>query len=246
MLSPRFSASRAALLVLGLLLCLSGYGPVAAQDNAALVKGAEEAGQNLGRQLSSGSVSATWTGMGLVSGDMVDLEISNDGDQPQTFRFVPGIVLEDPGQQVQPILLEERLEFTLQPGETVKKRMRGYCLDFSKNPPAADATEDYAVAEDLTEYRAAVAVLYGGLRLQSQDKLKPVLRPLIHRTVVTQRAVWAVQGGDNPNSREELKTDIDKERRNNTALFPEGQLDCLSRRLWNDVQKIMAEAEANE
>ena len=220
--------------------------PSMAQSNTVIVGGVQGASQTLRGQLDSGQASAVWTGLGLVSGDMVDLQMTNNSATPQTYRFVPGMVLEDPGKQVQPIMLDENLEFTLQPGESVKKTMRGYCLDFSKEPPAAESKEDYEVAVDLADYKAAIAVLYGGLRLDGEDKLKPVLRPLIHRTVTTQRAVWAVLGGKNPDSKDDLRDDIENEIRYNSSIFPEGQTDCLSQRLWNDVQKIMAEAKGNE
>lgn len=215
-------------------------------NNSSLVNNVEQASQNFRRQVDGGQATADWTGLGLVSGDMVDLDLTNRGASAQSFRFVPGMVLEDPGKQVQPILLDENLNFTLEPGESVKRRMRGYCLDYSKSPPASQSKEDYVMAVNLDAYRQAIAVLYSGLRLAQEDKLKPVMRPLVHRTITTQRAVWAVIGGDNPTTREELREEIEAELRANSSLFPEGQLECLSQRLWSDVQNIMIEAKANE
>ncbi len=215
-------------------------------NNGSLVNNVEQASQSFRQQVDGGQATAEWTGLGLVSGDMVDLDLTNRGASTQSFRFVPGMVLEDPGKQVQPILLDENLNFTLEPGESIKRRMRGYCLDYSKSPPASQSKEDYVMAVNLDAYRQAIAVLYGGLRLAQEDKLKPVLRPLVHRTITTQRAVWAVMGGDNPATREELREEIEAELRANSSLFPEGQLECLSQRLWSDVQNIMMEAKANE
>lgn len=220
--------------------------PLMAQSNGALVAGVQGASGALRAQLSGGQASAVWTGLGLVSGDMVDLQLTNLSGSPQTFRFVPGMVLSDPGQQAQPIMLDENLEFTLRPGETVKRKMRGYCLDFAKEPPAAGQEQNYEVPADIDSYRAAVAVLYSALRLEGEDKLHPVLRPQMHRTVTTQRAMWAALGGKNPDSKEDLRRDIEKEIGQNSSIFPTGQLDCLSQRLWSDVQQIMAEAQANE
>lgn len=221
-------------------------GPLLAQTNTTLVGGVQGASSAFRSQTQGGQASAIWTGLGLVSGDMLDLQLTNSSGTPQTFRFVPGMVLSDPGQQAQPIMLDENLEFTLNPGETVKKRMRGYCLDFSKEPPAAGKEQNYEVALDLDEYRAAIAVLYSALRLEGEDKLHPVLRPRIHRTITTQRAVWAILGGKNPDSKEDLRRDIEKEIGQSSSIFPAGQMDCLSQRLWSDVQQIMAEAQANE
>ena len=229
-----------------LLLSLVVTVPAQEANNGAIVNNVEQASQAFRQQVDSGRASADWTGLGLVSGDMVDLDLSNEGDAPQSFRFVPGMVLEDPGKQVQPILLDENLNFTLEPGESVKRRMRGYCLDYTKSPPASQSKEDYVMAVNLDAYENAIAVLYSGLRLERSQRLKPVLRPLVHRTVTTQRAVWAVMGGENPDSREDLREEIEAELRANSSLFPEGQLECLSQRLWSDVQNIMMEAKANE
>lgn len=197
---------------------------------------------NFRGQVDGGGATVKWTGMGLVSGDMVDMELTNTSNAPMRFRFVPGMVLEDPGRQVQPVLLEENLKFTLEPGETVKRRLRGYCLDYSKEPPAAETEEDYEVAVDLNEYQRPIKVLYTGLRLDREQKLKPVLRPLVHRTVVIQRGVWAVLGGENPNSEDELEKDLEDEIKYRSAIFPEGQINCLSERIWADVQRVMSES----
>lgn len=229
-----------------LLFMLAGFllgAPVLAQADSAPVQTVLETSRAFRGQVDSGQASVQWTGLGLVSGDMVDMELTNTSDSPQQFRFVPGMILQDPGKRVQPVLLEESLSFTLQPGETVKRRMRGYCLDYSKEPPASGDQEDYQVATDLSGYERAVNVLYRGLDLERRQKLKPVLRPLVHRTVVIQRAIWAVLGGENPATEDELKKDLEDEIRYRSSIFPEGQLDCLSRRIWSDVQQIVDSGE---
>jgi hypothetical protein len=213
---------------------------VLAQDGTAL-QTVQSVSQQFRSKIDTGDASVEWTGLGLVSGDMVDMELTNDSGTAQEFRFVPGMILQDPGKKVQPIVLEENLQFTLEPGETVKRRMRGYCLDYSKEPPAADTKEDYEVDPDLEGFERVVTVLYNGLELDRDQKLKPVLRPLTYRTVVIQRAIWAVLGGENPGSEEELKDDLEDEIRYRSSVFPEGQLNCLSERIWADVQKVMAE-----
>lgn len=216
-------------------------GQVHGQEASSALQTVIAVSQEFRSKVDSGSANVQWTGLGLVSGDMVDMELTNDSSAAQTFRFVPGMILQDPGKKVQPIVLEENLSFSLEPGETVKRRMRGYCLDYSKEPPAADTKEDYEVTPDLSGYEDVVAVLYNGLRLDRDQKLRPVLRPLTYRTVVIQRAIWAVLGGENPGTEEELKDDLEDEIRYRSSIFPEGQLDCLSERIWADVQKVMAE-----
>lgn len=222
-----------------LIVSLWTLSPISAQVDTAVVQGVVEASRVFHQQVTTSNVEVKWVGLGIISGDMVDMELHNGSDSAAAFRFVPGMVLQDPGKRVQPIMLEENLSFTLEPGETVKRRMRGYCLDYSKEPPASGELEDYQVATDISEYEEAVSVLYRGLELDRDEKLKPVLRPLIHRTVVIQRAIWAVLGGENPDSKEELKKDLEDEVRYRSSIFPEGQLDCLSSRIWSDVQQIL-------
>jgi hypothetical protein len=223
------------------LFCFLLFGQVFAQDGAGTLQSVQDLSRQFRAEVDNGGASVVWTGLGLVSGEMVDMELTNNGDAPQGFRFVPGMILQDPGKSVQPIVLEESLSFTLEPGETVKRRMRGYCLDYSKEPPAVDTEEDYEMITDLSGYERVVEVLYNGLQLDRDQELKPVLRPLVYRTVVIQRAIWAVLGGENPGTEDDLKDDLEEEIRYRSSIFPEGQLDCLSERIWADVQKVMAE-----
>lgn len=215
-------------------------GTALGQDSGSALQTVRSTSQQFRNQVDTGKADVSWTGLGLVSGDMVDMELTNTSDSAQSFRFVPGMILQDPGKKVQPIALEENLSFDLEPGESVTRRMRGYCLDYSKEPPAADTKEDYQITPDLSGYEQVVSVLYNGLRLDRDQKLKPVLRPLTHRTVVIQRAIWAVLGGDNPGTEDELQEDLEEEIRYRSSIFPEGQLDCLSQRIWTDVQKVMS------
>lgn len=222
-----------------LLLGFLFLAPAGAQVDSAAVQGVVQVSRQFRGQIDGNQADVKWTGLGLVSGDMVDMQLTNTSNSPQTFRFIPGMVLQDPGKRVQPVMLEENLSFTLQPGETVKRRMRGYCLDYSKEPPATGNQEDYQVATDLSEYERAVSVLYHGLELDKEKKLKPVLRPLVHRTVVIQRAIWASLGGENPGTKEDLQKDLEDEIRYRSSVFPEGQMDCLSSRIWSDVQQVL-------
>lgn len=226
-------------LITACLLTLIVAAPTLAQVDIVAVQSVLEASRIFRGQVDSDIADVKWIGLGLISGDMVDMELTNTSNTPQTFRFVPGMILQDPSDNVQPIMLEESLEFTLQPGETIRRRMRGYCLDYGKEPPASGAETGYEVLVDLTNYEMAITVLYRGLQLDRDQKLKPVLRPLIHRTVVIQRAIWATLGGGNPGSKEDLREDLEDEIRYRSSIFPEGQLDCLSSRIWSDVQQVM-------
>ncbi len=233
---------RAAPFALLLLLFWSAL-PVPAQSTIASVQAASVA---LAGQLASAEIEVSFEGLGLVSGEMVDMTLTNSGQSEATLRFVPGMVLDDPTGQVQPIMLEESVELTLEPGESIRKTLRAYCLDHSKDAPSGAAAENYELATDLLQYEPAIDVIYAGLELERAQKLRPVLRPVAHRTVVLQRSIWASVGEKNPKSRQELAGDIRQEIATaNNALFAPEQVDCLSKRIWSDVQRILQAAGPN-
>ncbi len=226
------------LAILALVLVL--FFPALGQNLAGSVQASS---QVLSQQLSAGNLDVSFQGLGLVSGEMVDMTVTNNGSEPVTLEFLPGMVLDDPSGKVQPIMLEEAFKMTVEPGETVGKTLRGYCLDHSKDAPSGNAAENYELATDLEQYTPAIEVLYSGLKLDRAQKLKPVLRPRLHRTVVLQRSIWASVGEKNPKTQEELASDIQREiATQNSMLFPLDQVDCLSERLWADVQRVMQEA----
>ena len=48
-------------------------------------------------------------------------------------------------------------------------------------------------------------------------------------------------GGENPDGEDDLKDVLEDEIRYRSSIFPQGQLNCLSERIWSDVQKVMAD-----
>ncbi len=183
-----------------------------------------------------------WTGKGTVAGEMLDATFTNNGKGALTVDIVPGIVLTDKEQKAQPIMLEDTLKFTLQPGESTSMPLRGYCLDFELDPPAMGAGVDYEVAQDVSRYETAIRNLWAGLRLDRDGGFKPVLKPLMHRTIVIQRSIWASLGGNNPTTVEKLDEDLRDDTAQAGLEYSNQKVRFLTNRIWDDVEKTQAAA----
>lgn len=189
-------------------------------------------------QAQEAGLDISWTGLGQVAGEMVDATFTNNSSQPMEIKLIPGIVLTDSQEESQPIMLEDHVVFTLQPGESTPIRnIRAYCLDHSKEPPALGKGVDYKVATDLTQYESAIQHLWAGLRLDSTGKFQPVLKPLQHRTVVIQRAIWASLGSPNPESMDKLQSDLEADVKAGNHPFSGDKVKWLAEQLWRDVKQ---------
>lgn len=227
---------KTALVVLWLALAPLAY----AQDGSA-VSTVKTASQAVLKEEADG-LDIDWTGRGTVAGDMLDATFTNNGKEAVTVDIVPGIVLNDKDQKAQPIMLEDTLKFTLQPGESTSMPLRGYCLDFELDPPALGAGVDYEVAGDVAKYETAIRNLWAGLRLDRDGAYKPVLKPLMHRTIVIQRSIWASLGGNNPTTVEKLDEDLREDTAEAGLEYSNQKVRFLTNRIWDDVEKTQAAA----
>ncbi len=223
-----------------LILLFLSLAPVWAQNGAA-ISTVQAASEKLVSQQAEG-LSIEWTGKGRVAGDMVDGTFLNQGASPLTVNIVPGIVLSDSEDMAQPIMLEDTLEFTLAPGESAKIDLRAYCLDFSKDPPSLGSGVDYEVATDLSTYEDAIKNLWAGLRLERDGKFKPALKPLQHRTIVIQRAIWASLGGENPSTEDKFLEDLQQDTQAGSHVYSSAKVEWLAEQIWKDVVQTQGAA----
>lgn len=227
---------KTALIVLWLALAPLAY----AQDGSAVSTVRSAAAVVL--QEETDGLDIDWTGKGTVAGEMLNATFTNNGKGALTVNLVPGIVLTDKDGQAQPIMLEDTMEFTLQPGESTSMPLRGYCLDFNLDPPALGAGVEYQVAQDVSQYETAIKNLWAGLRLDRDGAYKPVLKPLMHRTIVIQRSIWASLGGNNPTTEEKLDADLREDTAKAGLEFSAEKVHFLTERIWADVEKTQAAA----
>lgn len=227
--------------ILAMFLALLTLLPALAQNGSAVAT-VETSAKQLVNQLESG-LSIKWTGLGRVAGEMVDASFTNNSSSPMTIEIMPGLVLTDAGGGSQPIMLENHVTFSLAPGETMPLQgLRAYCLDHAKQPPPLGTGVDYQVVTDLAEYAPAVQQLWAGLRLDSEGKYQPVLKPLQHRTIVIQRSVWASLGAPNPSTQEKLNADLVDDARAAELPVSDDKVNWLAEKLWADVVKTMEAA----
>ncbi len=225
---------------LALLIWLLAVGTVPAwAQNGSAVATVEQASKVLVGQLADG-LGISWSGLGSVAGEMVDATVTNNSSAPMEVAFLPGMVLVDARGESQPIMLEEHVRVTLKPGEsTTLSGMRAYCLDHSKEPPGQGSGVEYKVMTNLANYASAIQNLWAGLRLDREGAYTPVLKPLLHRTLVIQRSVWASLGGNNPNSQEKLTSDLEADLVGKGSDVSQQKVNWLSDKIWSDVVKTM-------
>lgn len=223
-----------------LILLFLALAPAWAQNGLA-VSTVQAASAKIISQQADG-LAIAWSGKGRVAGDMVDGTFLNESNSPMSVSIVPGIVLSDSDGVAQPIMLEDTLEFTLAPGESTKVDLRAYCLDFSKDPPSLGSGVNYEIVSDLAQYEDAIKNLWAGLRLERDGKFKAVLKPIQHRTIVIQRAIWASLGGQNPATEEKFREDLQQDTQAGDHEFSKEKVDWLAEQIWKDVVQTKAAA----
>ncbi len=189
----------------------------------------------------NGQLSSLYTGLGRVAGEMATMEVTNRSNQPLTLQFVPGMVLEAPADSgAQPLMLEENFSLTLAPGESNKRNLVCYCLDYNVPPPEKGAQLPYTWSGRVSPYWAdTVKVLVAGLNLDSNKGMHPVLPVLQHRRIVIQRAIWQQLGQVEGIS--SLQKDIVKD---SNGLVTARTAAKLSRSIYGDIEKVLSDAKA--
>lgn len=201
------------------------------------------ASQHLASQFGSGALSPQWMGLGRVGGDMIVMDLLNGSNAPQTVEFVPGMVL-DISQEtgIQPVMLEEGWIYTLKPGETLHRTLRGYCLDQNRSAPPEGQVIAYTLMPDPNQYADCIKVLWAGLNLDANNRYKPILRPLAHRTVVIQRAIWATLAKNGQMDQARLEQDLKQDAEDQGRFLSDSTVHKLSEGIWRDVNNTLQEA----
>lgn len=174
---------------------------------------AGDVNQATARLKSAPGLQTDWTGTGETSGEVMSLRLSNSGTAPITVQVVPGMLLAPGDSKTQRMMLESQAQATVPPGQSLAVPLRGYCLDYGKEPPSATMTSGFQLVDDVSEQSEAIKVILAGLKLSEQGLYSTDLPPLHQRTVVVQRALWVLQArrGGAPYTRETLMQDIRSE-----------------------------------
>lgn len=209
--------------------------PLAGVDRAAA------ASQNLAQLNTSGQLASTYTGLGRLAGEMAVMDVTNKSNAPITLKFVPGMVLEAPADSgAQPLMLEEDFSLSLQPGESSKRNLICYCLDYNVPPPEKGTVLPYSWSTRVQPFWAdTVKVLQAGLALEQKNAYHPVLAPLQHRRIVIQRAIWQQLGQVEGIS--SLQKDIVKDANGGVTQKTAAR---LSKSIYSDIEKTLSDAKA--
>ena len=189
----------------------------------------------------NGSLIPVWKGQGRVAGEMLELTLTNTTNQPIAIDMDPGVVLEledeTLAQEFQPVMLESDRVLLVPANGTLTTMLRGYCLDYSLDPPFAGRVFPYRFPADTTAYAPAIDVLKASL---TYDAEMNVLPPGQQRTVVIQRSIWASLGqGD----KQKLYEDILSDARSAGKEISKKKAKRIADRLWNEVERLLDKAQ---
>ena len=156
---------------------------------------AQSASADLDKLVQRRAIEATFSGTGMP-GEMVEMNLENRSNKTVQIRLVPGMSLQPPtGQKVQPLLVEEEQTITLAPGQRWSGPLRTYCMN--SRVPAPEQGEAVAYRYNSrpdVQSQAAARVLRAVMRLESQQKLHPIIPYRWHRQAVIQISVWKIMG----------------------------------------------------
>lgn len=214
-----------------------------AQDGTA-VNQVRAASQTLAQQEKDGLLIA-WLSRGRVAGESVAARLVNQSNKPIEVNLLPGMILEDPNGKFQPFMLETSLTLTLAPGQTKElEHLRAYNVDHSKDPGADGTHYPNKTVVDIEPYTPAIKALWAGLRRSADNEMHPVVTPLLHKTIVIQRAIWASLGDPNPTTLERLEQDLKNDDRAADHPHTEHKSEWIAGRLWKDVSKTLEASKA--
>ena len=193
--------------------------------------------QNIQQLFDNGSLIPNWIGQGRVAGDMLELQLQNTTNQAIAIAMEPGMVLElgDSvlAREFQPVMLEGDSTLLVPANGTLTKMLRGYCLDYNLEPPAAGRSFPYRFPADTVAYAPAMKVLKNSLNYDAEKNVMPVNK---QRTIVIQRSVWAALG---QTDKEKLYEDILKDAASSGKSISKRKARRLADALWSEVERLM-------
>ena len=152
-----------------------------ANSSESLVQGPEAASLALDKAIQSGQVEAVFSGTGDPR-KLVHFILFNSGSRPIRIRLEPGMIL-DPGERpVQPLLVTEEADFTLQPGDVYRGNLTSFCMDSRVPAPQPGETVAYRFS-DRTRDGGPAAV-------RAHRAAERLLKTSPYKHAVTQIAIW--------------------------------------------------------
>ncbi len=152
-----------------------------AKNSASSTQGSEAASLALDKAIQSGQVEAAFQGTGDPR-KMVHLVLFNSSSRPIRIRLEPGMIL-DPGERpVQPLLVTEEADFTLQPGDLYRGSLTSFCMDSRVPAPRPGETVAYRFS-DRTRDGGPAAV-------RAHNAAEKLAQKSPYKHAITQIAIW--------------------------------------------------------
>lgn len=207
-------------------------------------------------------VSVSLAGEDRAAGEIFQIEVANDSDQP-VFAYIPsGVVLVPTNPGYQSMLLDDSVSVCVSEHAKVDLPVRGYCINHDKLPPPptdmplvpegtpnpdAHAPTAWTIPENQTPYEPLARIVETGDDLSLHGKYSSGIQdPAKYRIGIIERALWyyTTQNTDHPEDKAALAKDIDKQLAN---LPPDKQPSREEKQkvvdnIWNDVDLTLKES----
>ena len=181
-------------------------------------------------------VEVTFTGTGLESGHVLDLNVRNRGNNEVAFQLPQLTVLDS--KTFVPIVVESKGGWKIPPGAEISHQVIGYSLEQSKPGPRRGQRAVYAPSEK-PGYAPAQLALKKSLEFQRSPGFQPtVLSKEKHKTLVTQRLIWTVYGPRNPKTPKALEQDLASSYQRAGESVNAATIQALTASVWQDVARV--------
>ena len=185
-------------------------------------------------------------GTGLESGRVLSLSVVNNGRKSKKFHLPRFTVLVPDSDQYSPVLLESKGSWKLGPGGRLKATLRGYSLDHAKRIPKRNQQVAYRAISGGARYAKVQRALRVGLDVEKEEVFESVFLPeKTHRTLVHQRVLWRVFGGNNPKDAKRLVADLKRSFEKSGKTVSEKSVKAIAASVWRDVEVVARRLEKN-
>ena len=181
-------------------------------------------------------VEITFTGTGLESGHVLDMNVRNNGKTTVAFQLPQLTVLDS--TSMAPIVVESKGGWKIPPGAEISHQVIGYSLEQSKPGPRRGEQAVYLPSEK-TDFATAQLALRKSLEFQRSPGFQAtVLSKEKHKTLVTQRLIWTVYGPRNPKTPKALEQDLAAAFQRAGESANAATLQALAASIWQDVARV--------
>jgi hypothetical protein len=213
----------------------------------------------------------TLTGLGVNSGTIFVITVSNQTDQPLVVEVPAGTVFIPSDPADQRTIIDKTEDTPVAPNQSAQSPLTGYCLDYGKQAPPATILGGlnsdgvlvaslgpdsilsslpqgsrvmYSVDDNPAAYAPILRIIQSGNDMAAQGKFHKDLPPDRYKQSVIQRAIWTYtsRGSASPHTRETLLADIRKQVKDTGGSQTDAQINDLVNHLSEDITAVLKAA----